>query len=140
MIARRKFLKALGVLPFLRHLPALPVPVADEECPGCTGDPAEHPTPTSPVLGAAMGEPTAVSVVTHGQVLKIIASAHLIDGGSVMIKEDATIVGYYQSGPGELVAEAIVHPPAGLHTYRMVATGPVYDHAVSRPYIMVRTL
>lgn len=132
---RRSFLKVLGFLPFLRHLPA----VTDEEWEDFEREARPAPQPPAGILGVAMGEPLALTVlVPPDRVLKITGSVYMPDGGQVALVEDQTILALYRSGPGDVLdLGTIIRPTMGSHTYRLECKGEVYDSASHRPYLMV---
>jgi hypothetical protein len=131
MIERRSFLKALAVLPFIRRLPV--VAAAVEE-------PRPLPAPPTDILGIAMGQPTAVTVSVPGyRTLKITGSVFLPNGGHAAIKEGQSALAVYQGYPGEVLdMEVVMHVKPGLHTYRLVCSGAVYDSPLYQPTIVVR--
>lgn len=142
MIERRSFLKALAVLPFIRHLP--PVAAAVEEEDWEEFERAARPTPLPPsgVLGVVMGEPTAVTVtVPPERTLKITGSVYMPNGGTAAIKEDRTTLAFYQCGAGEaLDVGTVIRPTMGSHTYRLECRGAVRNTPVDRPVLMVEDI
>lgn len=133
MIERRSFLKALAVLPFVRHLPV--VAAAAKEAPLRT-----LPAPPPDILGIAMGQPTAVTVSVSGdRVLKITGSVFMANGGHAAIKEGQSALAVYQGYPGEVLDMGVViRPTPGSHTYRLECRGAVSDSPFYRPTIVVR--
>jgi hypothetical protein len=138
---RRRFLAALGALPFAPA--ALKQIHLDEEWERFDREARPRPLPPADVLGVAMGEPTALTVtIPPDRLLKITASVFLADGGSVTIQEaPKTVLAYTeQAYPGIVEAAVMVRPTPGSHTYKLVVKGEVVDTPIHRPSIAVRDL
>lgn len=139
MTTRRNFLKVLAVLPFVRHLPPVAAAVEEEDWEEFERQARPAPQPPAGVLGVVMGEPTVLTVtVPPERTLKITGSVYMPDGGTVALKEDRTLLAFYQCGAGAaLDIGTVVHPTMGSHTYRLECRGAVRNTPTDRPVLMV---
>ena len=138
---RRKFLAALGVLPFAPR--ALRDIRFEEEWERFDREARPRPQPPAGVLGVAQGVPTALTVtVPPDRLLQISASVFLADGGMVKIVEapKTTLAAAQQMRPGIVNTNVTVRPTMGTHTYKVVVEGEVVDTPVHRPYLVVKDL
>lgn len=143
---RRRFLQGLAVLPFVRRLP-LPEFAPEEDpvdCPGCTGDPAEHPPPPDRILGYAEGQPAAVTIVTSGALLRISAWASVsgVDGKPVELRlyeapNKLLAVSTAGGDMTELHVVSLTSASPGCHTYKLGYQGNVNMYRTMQPRILV---
>lgn len=136
---RRNFLKVIAGLPFLRWIPAVAIAAEEEDWEEFEREARPAPLPPAGILGVAMGEPLALTVlVPPDRVLKITGGVYMPDGGQVALKEGQTTLALYRAAEGHVLdLGTIIRPTMGSHTYRLECSGEVYDSASHRPYLMV---